>query len=67
MNDLVCLYQMMMMKIKEFLSTDLKLDIRSWSSGLVLKALDSQSRDPGFRSGSSFRGRSNEYQELLGT
>ena len=47
-----------------------------WSNGLVVKALDSQSRGPMFEttgwlqgrlSLSSFRGRWNEYQEFLGT
>ena len=47
-----------------------------WSNGLVVKALDSQSRSPVFKttgwlqgrlSLSFFRGRWNEYQEFLGT
>ena len=39
------------------------------SNGLMIKALDSQSRGPVFKgrlSLSHFRGRSNEYQEFLG-
>ena len=47
---------------------------KSWSNGVVVKLLDSQSRDPvlkttgwlqGRLSLSSFRGRYNEYQEFL--
>ena len=47
-----------------------------WSNGLVVKALDSHSRGPVFKttgwlkgrlSHSSVRGRQNEYQEFLGT
>ena len=40
------------------------------SNGLMIKTLDSQSRGPVFKgrlSLSHFRGRSNEYQEFLGT
>ena len=44
---------------------DIKLFPIYW--GLVVKALDSQSRDLVFKSLSYFQGRSNEYQEILET
>ena len=63
--------------ISSFLSLfSLVLVTKRWSNGLVVKALDSQSMGPVFKttgwlqgrlSLSSFRGRWNEYQQLLGT
>ena len=56
--------------VPEFWSNEL------WSNGLVVKALDSQSKGQGYKTTgwlqgrlnlSSFRGQSIEYLELLGT